>query len=377
LILFSLLLAYTLAVTVSVTGNVTVGPNNLDFKFRKTQCFFARKLVPYEEAAAFVSVGVEASITPGQVNASGDILIGAVKFGNGFPIGYLGYLAVAAQAQVNWTGFNFTTDVTAQMSAGFILSGMVAVSERTPDGKVAINNSSPLPAFHFNKTKLLNTLTWRISDVSFNSNGTGGQSSITWTGYPEGIFTVLPGTVSVTFVISDVLAEVSAGQVKAAVSPKHIESFVEIKGWELASPSNYLVLTYGVLTGNAVGAAASHVSISTGTGSNQVYAHFAAVADVSGKVGKAEVTKTVGAAADAAILFGDASLTASVVAVYQQNVAFYVVDIKFPPGETHIIYDPSMGAGPPVQSAAVQPSQTGSSETFIFSIIVMLFAILF
>jgi len=372
--LFSLLLAYTLAVTVSVTGNVTVG-ESLEFKFRKTQCFFARTLVPYQEVAAFVSVGAEASITPGQVNASGDILIGAVKFGNGFPLGYLGYLAVAAQAQVNWTGFNFTTDVTAQMSAGFILSGMLGISEVTPQGTVAVNNSIPL--LPFNKTKLFNFLTWRISDVSFKSNGTGGQSSITWTGYPEGIFTVLPGTVSVTFVISDVLAEVSAGQVKAAVSPKHIESFVEIKGWELASPSNYLVLTYGVLTGNAVGAAASHVSISTGTGSNQVYAHFAAVADVSGKVGKAEVTKTVGAAADAAILFGDASLTASVVAVYQQNVAFYVVDIKFPPGETHIIYDPSMGAGPPVQSAAVQPSQTGSSETFIFSIIVMLFAILF
>jgi hypothetical protein len=363
---------------VSVTGNVTVGPNNLDFKFRKTQCFFARKLVPFEEAAAFVSVGVEASIQPGQVNASGDILIGAVKFGNGFPVGYLGYLAVAAQANVNWTGFNFTTDVTAQMSAGFILSGMVAVSERTPDGKVATH-----PTLFFNKTKYLNLLTWRISDVSFNSNGTGGQSSITWTGTPEGLQALLPGTVSVTFVISDVLAEVSAGKVKAAVSPKHIESFVEINGWELSNSSNYLGLTYGVLTGSAVGASAAHVSISTGTGSNQVYAHFAAVADVSGKVGVASVTKTVGAVADAAILFGDASLTASVVAVYQANVAFYVVDIKFPPGETHIIYDPSMGAGPPVQSAEVTTTQTGattqtgSSESLIFSIIVMLFAILF
>jgi len=140
--------------------------------------------------------------------------------------------------------------------------------------------------------------------VSFNSNGTGGQSSITWTGTPPGLSgVVLPGSVSVTFVISDVLAEVGAGKIKAAVSPKHIESFVELNGWKLEDPANYLSLGFGVITGNATGAFAQKVTVSTGSGANQVYAHFASKVDVNGQVGAVKINKTAVGVAEAAVFF--------------------------------------------------------------------------
>jgi len=309
------------------------------------------------------------------VNASGDIIVGAIKFGNGFPMGYLGYLSVAAQATAtNWTNFNFTTDVTAQASAGFILTGMLAISERKPNGDL-----------EGLKVRYLNTLTWRITDVSFNSNGTGGQSSVTWTGFPVGpVQQLLPGNVSVTFVISDVLAEVTAGKVKAAVSPKHVESFIELNGWVLANPANNLRLHFGVLTGNATGQYAAKVSIATGSGSSGVYAHFAAVADVSGQVSPVSINRTVVAVEAAALIFNDVSIIAAASAVYKGNLALYSVEVSFPAGQTAIIYDPGMGAGTPIQAAEVTSTtgtastgSTGSAETLIFSVIVMLFAMLF
>jgi len=216
--------------------------------------------------------------------------------------------------------------------------------------------------------------------VSFNSNGTGGQSSITWTGTPPGLSgVVLPGSVSVTFVISDVLAEVGAGKIKAAVSPKHIESFVELNGWKLEDPANYLSLGFGVITGNATGAFAQKVTVSTGSGANQVYAHFASKVDVNGQVGAVKINKTAVGVAEAAVFFGDIGVVSAAAAVYQGQIGAYSVEVDFPAGQTHIIYDPGMGAGTP--AAAVENTattgNTGSAETIFFSVIVMFFAMLF
>jgi hypothetical protein len=340
-----------------------VGANSALFAFRKTQCFYN----PFEGVASFVSAGVSASIAPGSLNASGDLIIGAIKFKSfEVPAAFLGYLTVDVAAQVNnWTAFNISTSVNTTANAGFILKWFAGISERMPNGTIP-------KVLGFEKVALSNQLFWLITDVQFNSNGTGGISSITWTGKP-----ILGNwSIDITFIISDRLGQVKVGAVSAAVSPKHVESFIEVKNIQLEDPLNNVRLHFGVLTGSASGQHSSSVTIATGVGSNQVYAHFSSQVDVAGQVKSVTINKT----AIVDLSTADASLKASAQAVYGASIALYSVEVNFPPGALSFTYDPSMGAGTPVQAVSENPTtgtQTGSAATFIFSVLMVVIAILF
>jgi hypothetical protein len=339
---------------------VSVGANSALFAFRKTQCF----LNPFEGLASYISAGVSASIAPGSLNASGDLIIGAIRFKSGtVPASFLGYLNVNVAAQVtNWTAFNFSSSVNATAQAGFILKWFAGISERKPDGTLA-------KLFGIDKFVPSNLMAWVIADVQFNSNGTGGISSITF----RGIFGNL--TIDVTFIISDKLGKVTVGAVSAAVSPKHVETFIEVNGVKLEDPANNVRLHFGVLTGSAAGQHSSSVTIATGTGDNQVYAHFSKEVDVGGQIKSVTINKTV----TLDLSNADASFKASAEAVYGASIAAYSVDVDFPPGALSFTYDPSMGAGAPVQAVTETPTgtQTGSAATFIFSVLILAIALLF
>jgi len=85
-----------------------------------------------------------------------------------------------------------------------------------------------------------------------------------------------------TFLVSEVLGVVKFGSIETSVTPKTLESVLEINGWSYSNTQNHLVFVCGVLTGSATGESSGLVTFASGSGENQVYAHFSGSVDVSG-----------------------------------------------------------------------------------------------
>jgi len=272
------------------------------------------------------------------------------------PASFIGY--VAAQLNVystvnQLTNMNFTSyNLTA--AGGFVLTSYNRIEERNPSGAVV-------------RYVLLRNLRWSVTA----GNSTGGYLHyITMTGANPLIN--LPNTlnqgesIAMTFIIAEVLGEVSFGSVKTIVHPKALESVLEINDWNYVNNANHLVFVCGVATGAAIGASAGTVTVSSGSGNNQVYAHFDGNVDISGSKRSAKVTAVK--TADFNLVTDDVDIRASADAVYHGQFNLQVVEIAFPPGATKITYDPQIGSGTPI----VDSAQTNILFVLLLAIIVLL-----
>jgi len=357
---FLILIAQSLALTsVSFSGNVSEAEKTAEFRYRHTtvNVFPVNYGIVGGTIGVYTSaeVGVSATNTSGQI--SGDLIVGAIRFfTNTVPVSYLGYVSAQVRAEKQISGIANNTDPAVSfnytVAAGFILTSYSRIEERNPSGTVV-------------RTLLLKELNFQVSGG--NSNGGLHYVTVTASNSIANIFALRAGeVVSFTFLVSEVLGEVTFGSVKAKLSPKALESVLEVSGWKYVSTSNHLVLVCGVATGAAVGAAAGKVTMASGTGTNQVYAHFAGVADVSGT--KKSVSVKVIKGVSLSDVSDDGQIQAQVNAAYAGQLNLAIVEINLPAGADKITYDPSIGAGTPI----VDSAQTNFLFALLLAIVVLL-----
>jgi len=360
-ILVLLLVALSFATTtIQFSGNVSNvnGVIQDEFKYRSTTVWAIPITIPLigsVTVAGYASVGITASGNNQSGMISGDLIIGAIKFVTGVvPCSYMSYLnaqvtaakQLSSVAGVDVTTFNY------QGSAGFILTSYLRLLEKDSSGNVA-------------RTVELKNLVWTVS----TGNSTGGLYYITLVA-SNSIFSpqLQSGeSISMTFIISEVLGEVTFGSVSVAVTPKTLESVVEISSWNYKSPSNNLALVMGVATGSATGDSTGVVTLASGSGDDQVYADFSRHVDVSGSLQSVQVTKT--ATTNFTLITDDASVQATANSVYSGNYNLANVVVSFPAGAAKITYDPTIGSGSPI-------AQNAAAGVYFFTLLISLVVLL-
>jgi len=282
-----------------------------------------------------------------------------------YTLSHLGYLSasVTATRTINNVAGTDVTNFNFQGSSGFILTGYNRLEERTPDG-------TPVRNVTFKELK------W---DVTAGNNSARNLHYVTLKGKNPGIFgfekKVLEQgeDVSFTFLVAEVLGKVTFGSVYTFVTPKSMESILEVNNWSYKNKANNLVFIGGVATGAAVGDSVGSVTFASGSGDNQVYAHFSGSADYNGKAKTVTVTKSV--EKDWGLVTDDVTIQGQVKATYNSSFALSRFEVAFKAGEAAILYDPAIGSGQPL----VPKEEAGTGNAFVacFSVLLFIASMLF
>jgi len=328
-----------------------------EFKYRATSVWALPILGSV--LGGYASYEVIASGTNTSGSISGDLIVGAIRFiPTRVPCSYLSYLNanVTASKQLGSVANTDVTKIDYKGSAGFILTSYIRIDERTPSGQTV-------------RSVKLRDLVWTVAAGSSN----GGLHYLTVDADVTNFFTKLhlkSGEVlSFTFVISEVLGEVTFGSVTVPVTPKALESIVEINGWNYQSIANNLVLVTGVATGSAAGSSTGTVTLASGSGDNQVYADFSKTVDVSGSLKSVDVKTTI--VTDFNLVTDDVDIVASASSVYNGSYTLANVEVAFPAGKAKITYDPTIGSGTPITNY-----KNGANTVLIFSLLLSLVVLL-
>jgi len=285
--------------------------------------------------AGYVSVGINASKTSNtSASVSGDLIVGLVQFApNKVPVSILAHVngsgSVSKPTQSSIASFDFT------VSSSIVLTSYISIVEKDASGNVV--------------------RTLNLKDLSYNADS-GSDSSlhyITFNAANNILKQVLKSgeAVSLTFLISEILGTVTIGSVTTpVVTPKTLESIIQISGWSYASSTNYLTLVTGVGIGTSQSSGSGGVTLSSGNGDNQVYVDYADSADINGNSQSVTVNKS--SSTDVSFICDDTGFTGYVSSVYRGSVSWNIVEIKFAPGASSIVYDPTAGIGQPLQNNA-------------------------
>jgi len=317
LCLLSLCSAFTVQYS-NVNASLT---NGNQFSFRKTTMLdFSIPLL--FNGVYMSSVSVMLNPTSGSVDA----LFGAAYAGFGAPPSvYLTFFSIAAM----WTppvGQN-AASANASGSDGFIGKAYIALEEVAANGNVA-------------QSIKLGSLGWIENGGSF---GSGGLRY--WSVQGKQILQNPNFAVNITHILSDVVGVLNVAG-SSILTPKSVETVIEINNFPYVSTQNQVRLVIGVGTAAAtlsVVGTVNHFVAGAGTGA----AYFSAsnVAQVNGVVSPVSVTSTVTGVTSAN--FTNDNLAGQVTARYGAAAEFRIVTVLFPPGAVSIVYDPAIGAGSP------------------------------
>jgi hypothetical protein len=307
--------------------NVTLSNGNM-FQFRNVQ---------FTEVNFGIGAGVavaSTSVTANPTSATFDGLYGQAYAGLTVPpTSWVLFVDVAAK-------FNgIPTNISANVSGsdGFIGSTFISIDELFPNGTVAY-------------TVPLGGLAWAIVDQSV----TGDVKYITLEG-KDLIF--YPGvTVRISYIVANRVGLLNVGPV-SVVTPKSIESVVNITNFPYKNAGDSLRLNLGVATQAAtVLVTGQYTHLTGGSGNGATYFSLNKQAVVGGQVQPVSISAFVTATSSAQIQNGN--IVGQVTAKYGAAANFQLVSVTFPAGATTILYDPSTGAGAP------PPAITGSANSF-------------
>jgi len=340
LLLISLNIVFAqITVNYKANTNVTLANGN-DFKYRKT--VVTDLSIPYIYNALFVS-SVSLEVTPGTANY--DALFGSAYAGAGNPpSAYIAYF----DSMAKWTATGNYGNASVNSAEGFVGSVYISLDEVTASGSVV-------------QTIALKSLGWTVEDKSV---GNGGLRYETFKGSLTGSFVV-----HVTYVLSDVVGVLDVTG-NGIVTPKSLESIIEIDNFPYQSTQNSVRLNIGVGTASAsLSAQGSVTQIVTGNGQAAAYFTVDSTAQINGAATKVSISST--AAGQAATTFGNSALVGQVNGKYGASADFKIVTVTFPAGATKIVLDPSIGAGSAPPTAAV--GKLVPSLVLIFAALVKLF----
>jgi len=331
-ILVVLVLAFAAhAYAITLAGNVTLNVNaQNDWKYRST----ALRWSLLTETLYYSSTSISA--TPGSV--VGDIIIGGIRPGGNellvsrFPSAFLAYWS--GMYNVSDTDNIYSVDVST--SSGFIGKIYYGLVERNAAG-VDVSGVR------------FNNIAWSITDYSYLS--TSPLKYVTLTANVKASCNV-----SITHAISNHAGVLSLAG--AVVTPKVLETIIEIDNWPYMAAGNTLTLV--LLAGTGSGSS-SKTLLGSGTGTSQVYLQLNASAVISGSLG--DVTINYSVSADASTI-QDSDIQAALSSKYSGSINVVQYNITYPAGASSIIYDPAVGAGTPVsQEQQSTTSTTGGSTT--------------
>jgi len=323
------------ATTIELSGNVS-GVDTSGFGYRQTDVFIIPiTILGYSYTlAGYVSVGLNGSANSTNANLAGDLIVGLVRFQPGkIPLSFIGHMngsaSVNKPSASNIASFDFS------VSSNVILTSYTSIVEKDSTDKVV--------------------RTVNLKDLTFSADsGTSGNNAELHYVTFNGANTLFGGTilksgeaVSLTFLISEVLGTVTIGSVTTpVVTPKTLESIIQISGWNYVSSSNYLTLVTGVGKGSSTSSGSGSATLSSGSGDNQIYVDFADNADINGN--SKSVTVGTSTTTDVSLVCDDATFSGYLTTVYNSSVSWHVVEIKFTPGASSIVYDPTVGVGKPL-----------------------------
>jgi len=218
--------------------------------------------------------------------------------------------------------FNFNVGA----SAGFIGTQYIYVTEKSGSSIVS--------------QKSLGNLIWTLS----NSANSGALHYVTFKGSDPNPFSSFQ--VLITFISSDNVGFVNYSYASALVTPKTLESIIEINNYPYQSQSNYLSLTMGVVTGNfQVSGSVSTNNVISGTGDDQVYFSLSNEATINGN--SVSVTVSSFTQGSDTISGSNSYIQAQAQGKYGGSINSLIVSVDFPAGSANIVYDPTIGQGTP------------------------------
>jgi len=325
----SLLLVQTNnALQVYFAGNVSaefdINANAGDWGYRRTAVGLIDLGALYD-AAWFSSISAGGT----KYSAQGDAIWGAVsvEIGNGMPVSYLAYWA----ANVSVADGNDALTMDVSTAKGLIANCYVAIVERDANGNDVKVLSLADTLFNLN---------WEIVD---HSAGDATLQYVTFGGSDRNE----PYSINITFVVSDVIGVLAQGG--GTVSPKSLESIIQIGNWQYQEAANTLTLVTAVATGS-VSKSVDRKLLVSGSADSQVYFSVAPTAVVDGQNKSVSVSTFIDGNID--VHFNNANIKQQLQARYGNNFVVKVVNITFPAGSENILYDPTAGAGTPVQPAS-------------------------
>jgi hypothetical protein len=305
-----------------------------EFQFRRT-ALHQLSIPLIFNGAWFSSLTAQAS----EDKASADGVWGACYAGIGHPpSSMLAFFeaSVSYQSVTNWASWNVNT------SSGFIGNVFLSVVEKdSNDSIVTVKN--------------LGLLAWVISDSANN----GSLKYVTFLGADISNFKIY-----ITYILSDVLGKINYGD--AIVTPKSLESVIEIPNYPYKDPKNYLTLVVGAISGSgSVKTYGTASAIQSGTGSNEVYLSFANSAQINGQSAKVKIDVVV---TNTSTLQNN-DLIVQAETKYKSEITARLFAITFPPNASSIIYDPTMGTGTP-------PAAEDSNKPIIILLVLVGFSVL-
>jgi hypothetical protein len=332
-------------ISVSFKGNITLSNAN-EFTYRKTSVKDVS--IPRLYSAMFMS---SISVNVNANSATSDGLFGTAYAGFGIPPS--GYLAFYDSAS-SWSITSDFVDANVSSSRGFVGSVYASIQEVTPQGNIS-------------QTLQLKSMTWSM-ESSNTGNGSLRYASFLGTSSSQPNLSV-----RVTYVVSDVVGVLNvAGQ--AVVTPKSLESIIQISNYSYADSQNFLRLNIGVGTAaSTVSAQGSLVRLVSGDGQNSAYFTVDGTAQVNGQPTQVSIVTQATSKAG----FGNDNLAGQVNSKYEGSADFKIVTVSFPPGATEIILDPSIGAGsPPPQIQSGDSSATSTEQGGVSGLVPSLFLVL-
>jgi len=316
----------------SYQGNVTIS-NAQQFSFRATSVLNINLPLIYE-GTYFTSISL--GIGPNAVTTDG--VFGVSVFPAGVtplsPAVLLTYFASSLEYVENAAdiaSFNLTN------AGSFIGKVFLSLEEVNSTGGVV-------------QTIFLKDLTWALVNGA-TVVGSGGLRYVTYTG------TQLANpnfSVTISTIYSNVLGTLSIVGTPV-VTPKSVESVINITSFPYISTADSVRLTIAVATSTGfVVASGSVTTLTYGSGTTAAYFVLSRVAGVNGASAPVVISGFTAGTADAN--FANSYITAQVSAKYGTAASLQFVTVTFPAGATSITYDPAVGAGalPPTPAGGMQ-----------------------
>jgi len=308
------------------------GGNGTDYNFRKMETT-AVSTIGYS-GLFYKSVSV--TVNPRSNNV--DLVVGAAYAGFGIPPSdYLSFYQSASA----WNGDNTTLTFNVYDGQGMIAKAFVALDEVS-----LVNGTNVVQNFK------LAQFFWSTTDSNV---GNGGLRHLTVSGKPVGSRSNF--TVSVTFVVSDVLGVLNVTG-SPIVTPKSIESMITISNFPYVNAANQVRLTTAVASAEAtlqITGTLTHLVAGQGT---PAYITFNSVAEVNGKPAVVHHTNV----STNGLGFGNNNLAGQVSTMYQAAAQFTHILTSFPAGAAQIVFDPVLSVGSiPPEMAMTDGGQNGGN----------------
>eukprot|EP01120_Amphizonella_sp_Union-15-10_P003496 TRINITY_DN13911_c0_g1_i1.p1 TRINITY_DN13911_c0_g1~~TRINITY_DN13911_c0_g1_i1.p1 ORF type:complete len:421 (+),score=80.29 TRINITY_DN13911_c0_g1_i1:47-1264(+) len=277
----------------------------------------------------------------GQQNTSyvSDLIIGAAyaKSGEQGPTNYVSYFDASGFAD-NGTETNYNIS----FSSAFIATTYISLVEKYPNGTVA-------QVIKFNR------LDWTLSKHYVPQTG---LNIVTIKGNSS---TLGKFHVYFTFAVSSVVGVLNTTDNSTIVTPKSLETIVQIAGHRYLSPENTLTLEMVIGSGAATFENnGTFVIYKVGTHlNNTVFFILTSKVLVNGTAATVVISNFTKAVSVEDAFEDDDIIEDIIEEVYETTAQAHYVGITFPAGADNILYDPTTGAGVPIQAVTPYVPQPG------------------